>query len=213
MRLERFVVSAIGSNCYVLAEDPAVGNDAVIIDPGDVRLEEVFAYIEANQLQVRAVWATHAHFDHVLGVDVVRNRYHVPAWVHAADLPVWQDVHRAAQQWLGLQAEPLAPPDRLWQDGDVVRIGSETFTIWHTPGHSPGSVCLVNPAIAFTGDTLFAGTIGRTDLPLSDPDAMRRSLLRVRDLPDSATLYPGHGQETTITRELHANPFLQDVGR
>jgi glyoxylase-like metal-dependent hydrolase (beta-lactamase superfamily II) len=209
MKLTSFVVSPIGSNCYVLAEGDAPGAKAVVIDPGDTELDPVISYIDQHSLQVVAIWNTHAHFDHVLGVDVLRRRYHVPAIVHPADRPLWDAAHEVTRQWLGRTAEPLSPPDQYWQDGDVVELGSLRFTVWHTPGHSPGSVCLVGDDIAFTGDTLFAGSIGRTDLPLSDPAAMRQSLRRLLQWPDSLRLYPGHMRETTMGHERQWNPFLQ----
>ena len=211
MRLRAFVVSPIGSNCYVIAEDAAQGNQAVIVDPGDVSLDPVFDYIAKEHLEVVAVWNTHAHFDHVAGVDVVRNKFQVPAWVHADDLPLWDNLPAVMQQWLGKSVDALRAPDHFWKDGDVVALGQNKFTVWHTPGHSPGSVCLVGEQLVFTGDTLFAGSIGRTDLPLSDSQAMMKSLQRLLDLPDALELFPGHMQSTTMQRERMTNPFLRSV--
>ncbi|MCF8565184.1 MBL fold metallo-hydrolase [Alicyclobacillus tolerans] len=211
MRLRAFVVSPIGSNCYVIAEDAAQGNQAVIVDPGDVSLDPVFDYIAKEHLEVVAVWNTHAHFDHVAGVDVVRNKFQVPAWVHADDLPLWDNLPAVMQQWLGKSVDALRAPDHFWKDGDVVALGQHKFTVWHTPGHSPGSVCLVGEQLVFTGDTLFAGSIGRTDLPLSDSQAMMKSLQRLLDLPDALELFPGHMQSTTMQRERMTNPFLRSA--
>ncbi|MCL6452563.1 MAG: MBL fold metallo-hydrolase [Alicyclobacillus sp.] len=211
MQVAAFTVSPLLSNCYVLSESLTPGSPTVVIDPGDPTLDPVLDYIERHQLRVTEVWATHAHLDHVLGVDVIRQRFGVPAAVHAADLPVWREVPADAARWLGMQVEPLAEPDRLLQEGDRLRVGDTVFTVWHTPGHSPGGVVLVGAELAFTGDTLFAGTIGRVDLPHADPAAMQRSLARLLALPDELTLYPGHMGRTTMGEERRANPFLQNL--
>ncbi|MDQ0188722.1 MBL fold metallo-hydrolase [Alicyclobacillus cycloheptanicus] len=208
MRIKAIVVSQIGANCYVVAQDADKGNDAVIIDPGDIVLDPVFAYIEEEGLNVVAIWNTHAHFDHVMGVDVARARYRVPAYVHEADMPIWNQVADATLQMFGRTVPPLAPPDGYFTEGQVLSLGDETFTIWHTPGHSPGSVCLVGGDVAFTGDTLFAGTIGATHFFLGDPKAMEQSLKRLMKLPDDMVLYPGHGHRTTMNRERMSNPYL-----
>ncbi|MCL6632831.1 MAG: MBL fold metallo-hydrolase [Alicyclobacillus herbarius] len=211
MRVDVFVVSPFGSNCYVLAADDRAGAEAVIIDPGDTALEPVFTHIDKRGWRVTAVWNTHAHIDHVLGVDAVRHRYGVPAFVHAADQPLWEAVPEYAQLWLGQSAAALAPPDGFFADGDTVSVGGRKFTVWHTPGHSPGSVCLVGNDFVLTGDTLFAGSIGRTDLPLSDADEMTNSLRRLLELDDSLVLYPGHMQATTMGKERKTNPFLRSL--
>jgi hydroxyacylglutathione hydrolase len=211
MRIDTFVVSPFGSNCYVLAAGDEPGAEAVIVDPGDLALDPVFAHIERHGLRVTAVWNTHAHIDHILGVDVVRRRYQVPAYMHADDLPLWNDLPRYAEMWLGQTVQALDAPEYLWKDGDEVAVGDVRFQIWHTPGHSPGSVCLIGREVALTGDTLFAGSIGRTDLPLSDPSAMEASLFRLLTLPDELRLLPGHMQATTMHVERRSNPFLQPL--
>lgn len=208
MKIKSFVLSPFQSNCYVVSVDPEEGREAVVIDPGDTDLEAVFQYIEDHQLEMKAIWNTHAHLDHVMGVDVFRDRFQVPAYVHAHDLVLWQSVAEMARNWLGKVALPLREPDGLWQDEDAVWLGRHRFRIWHTPGHSPGSICLVGDDVGFTGDTLFAGTIGRTDLPLSSPQAMDQSLHKLASLPDSLLIYPGHMQPSTIERERSTNPFF-----
>ncbi len=145
----------------------------------------------------------------MVGVDFVRNRYNIPAYVHADDLPVWHEMHERAKQWAGIDAAPLREPDGFWEPDTTVRIGETEFTIVHTPGHSPGGVCFVNETVVLTGDTLFSGTIGRTDLAYSDAAAMEQSLRKVARFPAEATVYPGHGPRTTMARELAMNPFLQ----
>lgn len=211
MKIQSFVVSPLASNCYVLSLAPEEGHLAVIIDPGYVELGDVFRYIDENQLEVVAVWNTHAHLDHVMGVDLVRSRYKVPAYVHKADVPLWNNVADMAKSWLGQEVSSLRDPDGYWQEGDEVALGNHHFRIWHTPGHSPGSVVLVGDKVAFTGDTLFAGSIGRTDLPLSDPQAMQDSLVKLLALPDDLELYPGHMNPTSLGRERQTNFFLKGL--
>ncbi len=211
MKIQSFVVSPVQSNCYVVSESDESGSKAVIIDPGDLNLQQVFDYIDSKGFQVIANWNTHAHFDHVMGVDIVRNRYHIASYVHEADLPIWNQLTQSVQAWMGKVVEPLNPPDGFFEDGDTISLGNEKFTVFHTPGHSPGCVCFVGTDVVFTGDTLFAGSIGRTDLPLSNGKAMLDSLKRLLDWPDHLVLYPGHMQSTTMERERRMNPFLQDI--
>ena len=210
MKIKSFVVSPVQSNCYVLSESDEAGSKAVIIDPGDINLQQVFDYIDEQGFQIIANWNTHAHFDHIMGVDIVRNRYNVPSYVHKADLPIWTELAQTVQAWIGQNVEPLNPPDGFFEDGDILCLGNDKFTVFHSPGHSPGSVCFVGTDIVFTGDTLFAGSIGRTDLPLSSGKAMFNSLKRLLEWQDHLVLYPGHMQSTTMERERRTNPFLQD---
>lgn len=212
MEVKAFVVSPVQSNCYVVSESADFGSQAVIIDPGDTNLDQVFDYIESRSLHVVANWNTHAHFDHVMGVDIVRKRYRVSSYVHQDDLWLWEHIEDSVRMWMGQhETEALAAPDGYFKDGDTICLGNDSFTVLHTPGHSPGSVCLVGSEIAFTGDTLFAGTIGRTDLPLSNPKAMKESLKKLLPLSDNLILFPGHMGSTTMQRERQTNPFLQDL--
>jgi hydroxyacylglutathione hydrolase len=208
MQVEAFVVSPVMSNCYVVSLPPEQGSLAVVIDPGDIRLEKVMDYITQHDLQVHAVWCTHAHFDHVMGVDVIRNQYGVPAYVHQADELLWREISESARSWIRVDVPSLEPPDAYFEDGQVISLGRHEFTIWHTPGHSPGSVCFIGSTIAFTGDTIFASSIGRTDLPYANGTDMEASLRRLLRLSDHLTLYPGHMARTTMDRERKTNPFL-----
>ncbi|EJY54467.1 beta-lactamase domain-containing protein [Alicyclobacillus hesperidum URH17-3-68] len=182
-----------------------------MIDPGDLHLDPVFEFIDGTGLQIVANWNTHAHFDHIIGVDLLRDRYGILAWVHEADAPVWAKAHVAHEQFLGTPAPPVAKPDQYMHDGDTLTLGDETFTVWHTPGHSPGSVCLVGKQIVFSGDTLFAGTIGRTDLEGSSPEDMQQSLARILDWRDDLMIYPGHGVPTSMAVERRNNRFLREI--
>lgn len=208
MVVKTFVVSEFMSNCYVLAASNAPGADAVIIDPGSHHLDPVFNYIDTAQLSLKAMWNTHAHLDHVEGVDLVRDRYNIPAYVHRLDEPVWNSIAAQGARWLNREVAALRAPDEWLEEGDILELAGHRFVVWHTPGHSPGSVCFVNEAITFTGDTLMHGTMGRVDLPLSDPEAMTQSMRRMTQLPETAMLYPGHMEPTTLAEERHHNRYL-----
>jgi hydroxyacylglutathione hydrolase len=211
MKIQSFVVSPLRSNCYVLAESDTAGAKAVIIDPGDRQLEPVLTYIKDHGLDLQAVWATHAHVDHVMGVDVIRQTFGVPAYVHSADSALWSNMHRDARDWIGANVAALAPPDAFIEEGQVLSCGDLSFTVQHTPGHSPGSVCLVGDSVVFTGDTLFANGVGRTDLPGGSFAELNQSLKRLLELPNELEIYPGHMGSSTIGLERRINPFLQNL--
>jgi hydroxyacylglutathione hydrolase len=211
MLIQPFVISPLRSNCYVLAASEEAGAPAVIVDPGDIQLQPIFDFIQKQGCVPQTIWCTHGHFDHTLGVDLVRDRYGIPAFVHALDIPVWHEAHERASQWIGVDAPALRDPDGVWDGEQTVSLGDDLFRIVHTPGHSPGSVCFVGESIVVSGDTLFAGAIGRVDLAYSDPDAMDQSLRTVSAFPDTLSVYPGHGPSTTMARQKAINPFLRSL--
>ena len=199
-------------NGYLLACDTT--REAVLIDPGD-EVDELIRTVSDRKLLVRHVLLTHAHLDHITGVARAKTAFaDAPVVLHAADLPLYEAI---VQQGLmfGLTVQQQPPPDRLYAPGEVIRFGTHAIHVHHTPGHSPGGVCLEvadaegeGPDL-FVGDTLFAGSIGRTDLPGGDYGTLIRSIREVLfPLGDSARVYPGHGEPTTIRRERLANPFL-----
>jgi hydroxyacylglutathione hydrolase len=187
--------------------------DAVIIDPGD----EVDALLDAtrrHQLTVKYILLTHAHFDHITGVTRAKAELDVPIGLHRAD----EFLYKAAVQQgiaFGFRVEAQPPIDFYLEDQGVVEFGRYTAAVRHTPGHSPGGVCLAigrgaeNGRTLFVGDTLFAGGIGRTDLPGGDLDTLLSSIRTVLfAFPDDSIVWPGHGGETTIGHERRTNPFL-----
>jgi hydroxyacylglutathione hydrolase len=192
-------------NCYLIAD--AAASRAVLVDPG----EEWESFLEAlarRDWTLDAIWLTHAHLDHVLGVGPIRQRTGAPVWLHPAERPVYDTVAPQGL-WFGVRVPDLPPPDRDFVAGQAVAVGTHRFTVRHTPGHSPGSVTLVGHGMAFVGDVLFAGSIGRTDLPGGDFDTLMASIRdELLTLPEDTVVYSGHGPATTIGRERTGNPFL-----
>lgn len=202
-------------NCYLVVDEDA--GECAIVDPGE-EAGLILHKVEATGAKPVAIWLTHAHLDHVLGVPQIVAETGVSVWLHPADRPLYDGVPQQAA-WFGLPAPPELPaPDQSFTHGEVVRVGALRFDVRHTPGHSPGSVCLVAPppegGVAFGGDVLFAGSIGRTDLPGGDFETLIGSIEReLLSLRDDTILYSGHGPETTIGRERRTNPFLTGVYR
>jgi len=192
--------------------------EAVVIDPGD-EVAELLAFIVDQRLQPRAILLTHAHVDHVSGVGAAKRDLRVPVWLHQDDQPLYE---RAAAQaaMFGIAVEQPPPVDQYYSgDGPWGRFGDYEVSVHHTPGHCPGGVCLAVQRVAdprrleglFVGDTLFAGSIGRTDLPGGHHPTLMRSITEVLfRFTDEAVVYSGHGPETTIGRERATNPFVLD---
>lgn len=201
---------AFQENCYLVADPEA--HRAVLIDPGE-EADLFLRRLATEGLELDAVWLTHAHLDHILGVARVVGRHQVPIYLHPDDRRLYD---RAADQGaaFGFRVEPLPPPDHALADGGTTRVGGFSFDVRHVPGHSPGSVAFVGHGIAIVGDALFAGSIGRTDLPGGDTDTLLTSIReRLLSLPDETVVYSGHGPETTIGRERVTNPFLTGAVR
>jgi glyoxylase-like metal-dependent hydrolase (beta-lactamase superfamily II) len=183
----------------------------VLVDPG-AEPDRVVAMVEASGATLEAIWLTHAHLDHVGAIVGVKRRWDVPVHLHPADLPLYERAERQAAAY-GLPFDQPAPPERTLRDGEALTVGSLTFTVHHTPGHAPGHCVFLGHDIVLAGDLLFAGSIGRTDLPLSDPVAMQRSLERIAAFPEPTRVYPGHGPDTTIGEERATNGFLTGLAR
>jgi hydroxyacylglutathione hydrolase len=204
--LEGFPTGAVGANCYIAGDEAT--RDAFVIDPGD-EPERILDRLRALDLRPTAIVNTHAHFDHILAVDAVRRATGAPFWIHEAERPTLREGPARAKLLFGLDLPPSPVPDRWLVDGERISAGGLTLTVRHTPGHSPGGVCLLGDGFAFVGDTLFAGSIGRTDLPGADAETLLASIARVLlPLPDETVCWPGHGPATTIGHEKRTNPFL-----
>jgi hydroxyacylglutathione hydrolase len=198
-------------NCYLVVDEQA--RACAIVDPGEEAGLILHTVQETGATPV-GIWLTHAHLDHVLGVPRVAAETGAPVWLHPADRPLYDAVPDQAA-WFGLaRPDRLPAPDHDLAHGMPLQVGSLRFAVRHAPGHSPGSVCFVAPGVALDGDVLFAGSIGRTDLPGGDFDTLIASIEReLLPLPDDTILYSGHGPETTIGRERRTNPFLTGLYR
>ena len=196
---------AFSQNCYLV--HPAGSREAAVVDPGE-ESDRVLREARSRGLDIRAIWLTHAHVDHIMGVAAVREATGAPVYLHPADRPLYDNLPAQAL-WFGLRLPAPPPPDHDLAHGDRLRLGDVELEVRHVPGHSPGHVVLVGPGCALVGDVVFAGSIGRTDLPGGDLDALLGGIHReVLTLPDETVLYPGHGPVTTVGQERRANPFL-----
>lgn len=210
MIVETFPVGLLQCNCTVLG-DPA-SREAIVVDPGD-EVEKVLAALKKHGLNCRAILNSHAHIDHVGANHALRDATGAKLMLHEADLPLYDNLKMQAE-WMGgmVEAPARAPVDQHVHQGDVVRAGALAAEVLHTPGHTPGSLCFHLPGqqpLLLAGDTLFAGSIGRTDLWGGDYDQELESIrTRLLALDEATRVICGHGPETTIGRERKRNPFL-----
>jgi glyoxylase-like metal-dependent hydrolase (beta-lactamase superfamily II) len=208
VKITSVTVGPFAENTYLVDDGHGRG---VLVDPGD-EPARLIKFVESSGATLEAIWLTHAHLDHIGGIAGVKRRWNVPVSMHPADAPVFAFGARSAAAY-GVPFEQPAPPEKTLADGDTLMLGELEFSVWHVPGHAPGHVIFLADGVMLGGDLLFAGSIGRVDLPLSDPRAMQRSLDRLSSLPDETIVYPGHGPITTLERERETNPFLAGVAR
>jgi hydroxyacylglutathione hydrolase len=206
--LETFPVGPLQCNCTVLGDEAS--GEAMVVDPGD-NIPQILALLAKHHLTLKQIVVTHGHIDHVGGAVRLKKATGAPILLNQNDLPQLKMMNEQAQ-WLGVATPEIAPPDASLEDGATVGIAAHMATVLHTPGHTQGSICLhfAPENLLLAGDTLFAGSIGRTDLPGGNSRQIIRSLHdRLLTLPDQTLVIPGHGPETTIGEERASNPFLQ----
>ncbi|RLI40806.1 MBL fold metallo-hydrolase [Candidatus Bathyarchaeota archaeon] len=208
MKVQSFVVGAFFTNCYVITCEET--REAIIVDPGfdDKReAEKIFKIVEENSLKLKYIVNTHGHPDHTCGNGIVKEKFDVPILIHEFDAHMLGETSRGIAGFFGFKNfSPKA--DVLLHDGDTIKFGEFVLKVMHTPGHSRGSISLIGEKEVFSGDTLFMGSIGRTDFPESSEREMQQSLKKLAYLPDHFVVYPGHGPSTTIEEEKSNNPFL-----
>lgn len=209
MYVRTITVGAFQENSYLVVDDHA--QRAVIVDPGGEG-QLLVSEIERTKARLDAIWITHAHVDHVGAIAAVKERWNVPVYLHPLDRRLYEAAGRQAEVY-GLPFEEPPPPDEEFSDGQKLKVGNSEMVVMHAPGHSPGHVVIHGNGIALVGDCLFAGSIGRTDLPMSNPQQLADSLKKIASLPAETVVYPGHGPETTIGEERISNPFLNGTAR
>jgi len=208
MLLETFPVGPLACNCTILGDEET--REAIVIDPGD-DVGHIHKRLTAQGLKLKQILVTHGHIDHVGGALKLKRLTGAPIYLNENDLPL-VEMMDAQAAWLGVRPPETAPPDEGLKDGQIVGLEHYPAQVLHTPGHTQGSICLhfAPLGLLIAGDTLFAGSIGRTDLPGGNFDQIIASLRsRLLTLPDETRVMPGHGPATTIGEERTANPFLQ----
>jgi hydroxyacylglutathione hydrolase len=208
MILRAMPLGPLQANCYIVGCETT--RQAAVIDPGG-DVERILSALQKEDLQVTAILNTHAHFDHVGANKALKKATGAQLMIHQLDAPMLTHAAQAAAAW-GLRADESPVPDRLLADGDTIDCGQLQFNVIHTPGHSPGGSCFYLKAYnaLFVGDTLFAGSIGRTDLPGGDYNTLISSIqTKLFTLPDDTVVYNGHMEETTIGEEKQYNPFCK----
>jgi len=202
---KKLLVGPLASNCYIVGSEAT--KEGMIIDPAD-EADEILQSVKESGLKISLIVLTHGHPDHVAALKETKEATGAEVVIHTDDAESLQ------QQFLGFLfglSYPAPPPaDRLLKDGDSIDIGDLHFSVLHTPGHTPGGICLLGHGVLFSGDTLFNYGIGRYDLPGGDYSQLMDSLqTKLMGLPDDTIVYPGHGPDTTIGTERQGNPFLQ----
>jgi glyoxylase-like metal-dependent hydrolase (beta-lactamase superfamily II) len=205
MLIKSISVGPLQVNCFIIADD--VSKDAVVIDPGD-EPDMIIDIIKKNGLTVQYIICTHGHFDHVGAVSDLKKETGAKVVLHKDELEIYSAALDMAAFW-GYDIGRPPEPDMLLKDGDAVEFGRIRLEVLHTPGHSPGCICLYGNGILLTGDTIFAGSVGRTDLYGGDEKKLKESFKRLMLLPENIRALPGHGPETSIAREKHENMFSE----
>jgi len=207
MIIESVETGSFAENTWILGDTKT--RHAVIFDPGD-NASTIIGKLEELDLMPVFILNTHAHPDHLGAAAELQKRFDLPFAIHEDELETFKSAGNTAQ-FLGLLNFQLPEITTYLHDGQVLEINSHHLQVLHTPGHTPGSVCFLTGQQFFSGDTLFKGSVGRTDLPGGSVKMLNESLLRIKGLPENTIVHPGHGESTTIREELDNNPFLKDL--
>ncbi len=204
MIIERLAVGQLETNTYIVGDEET--KQAVVIDPGDEG-DRIMDLIKENGLKVNSIICTHAHFDHIGAAGDIRKETGAKIILHKEDLEGYGLAKEQALLW-GFDLDELPQPDEFMAEGDDIKVGRLNFKVIHTPGHSPGSVSLFGEGILLSGDTIFQGSVGRTDFPGGSMEKLKTSFRRLLDLPEETKIFSGHGPETTVKREKKENFFI-----
>jgi hydroxyacylglutathione hydrolase len=209
MFIQQIEVGRFSVFAYLLGEE--TGGEGLVIDPAD-GAEEIIALAKAKKITIRTILNTHAHVDHIMGNEEMKRKIGAKILIHEDDAPLLTRTPRSLLVMFG--ARPSPPADQTVKDGEIIRVGESSLKVLHTPGHSPGGLCLYGEGMVFTGDTLFVGGLGRTDLPGGSWEIMLNSIrTKLLTLPEETIVYPGHNygpaSKSTIKNERLYNPFLK----
>jgi len=207
MKIQKIVVGQLDVNCYIVSDEAT--SEALIIDPGD-EAERIIELIDASRLKPKYILFTHAHYDHVCAAKELIDRYNAVFLMHEKEIATYRMTTQLCISW-GFASEDFPAPEQTLNDGDTIAVGALSFAVLHTPGHTPGSICLHGENMLFSGDTLFRGSIGRTDLPGGNFELLSGSLKRLMLLPHETRVMCGHDGETSIAEEIRYNPFLKGL--
>ena len=206
MFLEKLEVGVYRVNCYVIADKNSMS--AAVIDPG-ADFENIRDIIEDNGFDLKYIILTHAHGDHIGAINYLKDTYNPKIVIHYLEKEILENPDYNFSKQLGMNSVS-SNADLMLHDGDTLELGDLKLEIMHTPGHTKGSMCILVNEIMFSGDTLFAGSMGRTDLYSGDSDRMKASLKKLKQLTINYTVLPGHGAATTLEYEKTSNPFMRD---
>jgi len=205
MNVETYARGPFLTNTFLLLDDE--GRRGFLVDP-TLEIEDLAEEFDRRGLELQAVVNTHCHLDHSYGNRFFCERFGAPLWAHHDDLPLLQNMAKQAVMF-GFDPVTSPEPDRFLEEGETIALGGDRLTVLHTPGHSPGGICLATDGLVVVGDTLFAGSIGRTDLWGGSFPTLRDSIReKIFTLPDTTRVLPGHGPETTVGAERRGNPFV-----
>ncbi len=213
MQVERFTIGPLSTNCYIVHDE----THAIVIDVGGDPLP-IINFLENRKIVPKLILATHGHFDHVLGVNVLKRKYSIPFMIHYKEIEILRNIKETINNLINTYGFDLLgiseidnieipKPDDTFENEYIITVGNISLKVLETPGHTPGSSCFLSNNVLFSGDTLFMGSIGRTDYG-GNSELMKISLKKLKELPDNLIVYPGHGPITTLGHEKVTNPFL-----
>jgi glyoxylase-like metal-dependent hydrolase (beta-lactamase superfamily II) len=196
MVIEKLIVGQLTTNCYLVWNN---SREVLIIDPGD-DAGYIISKILDLKLVPKLILATHGHFDHVIAVTELKLAFNIPFLLAKKDLFLIKEVPQSAEYFVGFKADPVTLPDKFLKNDEIIKIGDIKLKVIGTPGHTPGGICLLGSGVLFSGDTLFADSVGRCDFHYGSQQLLNESLRKILKLPESTVVYPGHGEETTIKK-------------
>ncbi|MEW6110421.1 MAG: MBL fold metallo-hydrolase [Nitrospirota bacterium] len=207
MKIENIMVGPLQSNCYIIYDEKSL--EAIVVDPGD-EPEKIISVIEDKKLKINYIVCTHGHFDHIGAVANLKEKTGAKIIINKNDIEIYMSAKDQAAFW-GYDIEQPPEPDIYVMEGDEIFCGNLKFQVLHTPGHSPGGISLYGENIILTGDTVFAGSVGRTDFYGGSIEELKKSFRRIISLPPETRILPGHGEWTKIIEEKKSNFFIQEL--